>query len=227
METRKGVEVAAVTDELEQAIAPVCASAGVALVDVELRQSTLQVIVERDGGLDLDAIAEVARAISLVLDERAELVPDAPFELEVSSPGVERRLRRPEHFARAIGELLALRTTPGTSGERRLEGRLVAADDLGVTLRGEDGRERELAYGEIERAHTVFDWRAALRAGSARTDVAEELSEAGGEDEDPDVEDLGEETPEGLDEDFGAADRTPQPAASRRGGQTTKQRESR
>jgi ribosome maturation factor RimP len=136
------------------------------------------VTVERGEDLDLDAIAEVARSVSAALDEHDELAPAGPFELEVTSPGLERRLRRPEHFVRALGSIVALRTEPGTPGERRLEGRLVAADEHGVEVRPDGGNARRLAYGEIERAHTVFDWRAAL-AGAGSAERAEKDNRGG------------------------------------------------
>ncbi len=159
------------SDSLEAVLAPACADRGVRLYDVELLPGTLRVTVERAGGLDLDALAEVSRAIGEAL-EAARDAGDAAaawsldVELEVTSPGLERRLRRPEHFSSAIGELVALRTRPGTPGERRLEGRLDSADASGVVVTAA-GVPRRLSYEEIERAHLVFDWRAAL-AGRRR-----------------------------------------------------------
>jgi ribosome maturation factor RimP len=73
--------------------------------------------------------------------------------LEVSSPGVERPLRTPEHFRRFVGKEVAVKAKPGTEGERRLAGVLEAADEEGVVVAG-----RRLAYAEIERARTVFVW---------------------------------------------------------------------
>jgi len=169
-----------VTDEIEQAVAPLCAAVGLELVDVELRHKTLLVTVEDAAGreLDLERVAEVARAISTLLDEREELAPRAPFELEVSSPGVERRLRRPEHFRRATGSTVAVRTAPGTEGDRRFEAVLEQAEEDAARFRLPDGAERRLAYGEIERAHTVFDWRAALAAASKADQQIDEIDEA-------------------------------------------------
>jgi ribosome maturation factor RimP len=149
-------------DDLARALGPVLAPLDLELFDVELHGRTLQVTVEGRAGLDLDTIAEASRAISRLLDARDELAPPGPYELEVTSPGLERRLRRPEHFARAVGEQVALRTVPGTPGERRVEGVLVAAGEEAVVVAGPAG-ERRLTYSEIERARTVFDWRSALR----------------------------------------------------------------
>jgi ribosome maturation factor RimP len=160
-------------DELERTVASVCDRVGVELVDVELVGTSLQVTVERDGGLDLDEIAEAARAISDILDERDDLVPATHYELEVSSPGVERRLRRPEHFRRVVGSVVSLRTRAGVEGDRRLEGTLERVDAEGFTLQTGDGPARQLRYDDVERARTVFDWKAALRAADvARSDVS-------------------------------------------------------
>jgi ribosome maturation factor RimP len=163
--------VASGIDELERTVASVCDRVGVELVDVELAGASLQVTVERDGGLDLDEIAEAARAISDVLDEREELVPLSGYQLEVSSPGLERRLRRPAHFQRVVGSIVSLRTRAGVEGDRRLEGTIESADDDGFTLRVGDEPARRLRYDDVERARTVFDWKAALRA-DARSEVS-------------------------------------------------------
>jgi ribosome maturation factor RimP len=71
----------------------------------------------------------------------------------VSSPGIERPLRTPEHFTRFVGHEVVGRTVPGTAGERRFEGVLESADDEGVVVAG-----RRLSYGDIERARTRFVW---------------------------------------------------------------------
>ena len=162
------------TDRLERALAPACASAGVELVDVEFAGRTLQVTVERPDGLDLDLVATASRAISEVLDADESLVPGGRYELEVSTPGLERRLRRPEHFARAVGSAVAVRTVAGTDGERRCEGALTAVDDDGIDVEVADHGHRHIPFSAIERAHTVFDWQAALRSApeSANTDRA-------------------------------------------------------
>jgi ribosome maturation factor RimP len=159
----------ATEQELERVVAPVCQSLGVDLVDIEHRAQSLVVTVERSGGLNLDALAEVSRALSSALDQRDDVVPNGHYELEVSSPGLERRLRRPEHFRAVIGERLSLRTIAGTPGPRRFEGTLVSADDEGVAVESIGSDEiRHVLYCDIDRAHTVFDWGASLRAAKTR-----------------------------------------------------------
>jgi ribosome maturation factor RimP len=151
------------TSELELALAPVVAQAGAELVDVEVQSRVLQVTVEREAGLDLESLASISRSISDLLDEREDLAPSARYELEVSTPGLERRLRRPEHFQRAIGARISVRTEPGTTGARRIEAVLVGVDDTGISLEDKPGAAVvHVAYDEIERARTVFDWQAEL-----------------------------------------------------------------
>ncbi|MHB8329603.1 MAG: ribosome maturation factor RimP [Acidimicrobiales bacterium] len=154
-------------DELFDLLAPTVAPLGLELVDVEVRSGLVRVVVDGPGGVDLAAIAEATRCLSDVLDGHDPL-PGHRYTLEVSSPGVERPLRTPRHFVRAVGETVSVRTTAGTEGERRLQGRLVSADGQGVVIQiaaGEEGKR--LAYGEIERARTVFEWGATPRPGRA------------------------------------------------------------
>lgn len=156
-------------ERLRAVVAPVCAGYGADLFDLELRPGLVRVTVERAGGLDLEALAALSRAVSDALDAAAGEVPDGRYELEVTTPGVERRLRRPEHFAGAVGARVAFRTVPGSEGERRGEGEIVEVDGDGVVVATDAGRRR-LAFADLERAHTVFDWRAAL-AQPAGTDA--------------------------------------------------------
>ena len=67
------------------------------------------------GGVDLDAIATATRAVSVVLDAH-DPFPGKRYTLEVSSPGVERKLRTPKHFERAVGEKVSVRTSAGGQG---------------------------------------------------------------------------------------------------------------
>ena len=147
-----------VTERLVDALSPVLESSGLELVDVVVGGAQVQVTVDRPGGVDLDALAEANREVSRVLD-RIDPFPSA-YTLEVSSPGLERRLRTPAHFVRAVGETVSVRTLPGAAPERRIHGLLAAADDEGCILEGPEVPEGSirLAYPQIERARTVFEW---------------------------------------------------------------------
>jgi len=154
-----------VDDALFELLAPTLGALGTELVDVEVRHGLVRVYVDRPGGADLDSIAEATRAVSSVLDEH-DPQPGGRYTLEVSSPGVERPLRSARQFARAVGETVTVRTLSGGEGERRLTGRLVSADEDGFVLDGEGACAggRRLAYEDVERARTVFEW----PAGAAR-----------------------------------------------------------
>ncbi|HTT86186.1 MAG TPA: ribosome maturation factor RimP [Acidimicrobiales bacterium] len=167
-----------VDDELFGLLASAVTPLGLELVDVERRERVLRVVVDRDGGVDLEAVAGATRAVSAALD-RHDPVPGR-YTLEVSSPGVERPLRTPAHFARAVGETVSVRTLAGGQGERRVTGRLAEADAEGFVLEGADidGGRRRLAYDEVQRARTVFEWgaRPAPRAAKRQADDGARLA---------------------------------------------------
>ena len=123
--------------DLIAVLRPVVTAAGLELVDVELRSGVLLVTVDRPGGVDLQALTDANRVVSGVLDE-LDPIPGR-YSLEVSSPGVERTLRTPDHFAKAVGETVSVKTRPQVPGERRLRGTLLAADDEGFELDGRRG----------------------------------------------------------------------------------------
>jgi ribosome maturation factor RimP len=127
------------------------------------------VTVDRQGGVDLDALADANREVSRTLDD-LDLFPGS-YTLEVSSPGLERRLRTPEHFTRAVGETVTVRTLPDTEAvARRVRGVLRGADEGGITLEGPEVPEGSMwiAYGQIERARTVFEWGPEPKPGAAK-----------------------------------------------------------
>ena len=148
-------------------VAPVVDDLGLALVDVEHQGAAVRVLVDRPGGVDLDAITEVTRRVSRALDEADPI--EGRYTLEVSSPGLERPLRTPAHFAGALDATVTVKTRPGTDGDRRFAGTLVAAGDDGIAVRLADGTVRDLRYDEIERARTVFEWGPAPRPGKKDT----------------------------------------------------------
>ena len=114
------------------------------------------------GRIDLDGVSTATRIIDSVLEEADPI--DGAFTLEVSSPGLERALRTPGHFARFVGTTVSVKTHPGTTAERRIEGRLTSADpdvDGAITVDGV-----EIPYSAIERARTVFVWGPQPKPGS-------------------------------------------------------------
>jgi ribosome maturation factor RimP len=157
-------------ERLHDIVAPICDDLGLELVDLEHRGGLVRVTVDRQGGVDIDAIAKATREISRAFDQHDPIT--ARYTLEVSSPGLERPLRTPAHFQRAIGSKVRIKTRPGADGERRVEGVLRAADDDGVTVTLDaPAGERQVRYDDIERARTVFEWGPAPKPGSGKKAV--------------------------------------------------------
>lgn len=136
---------------LVQLLTPVVEAAGLDLEDVTVspagKRRVVRVVVDKDGGCTLDDIAEVSRAVSDLLDaaedEEPELLGGA-YVLEVSSPGVERRLTLPRHWRRNVGRLVAAHLADGST----VTGRVSAADDIEVVL-DVDGTEQRLLLAQI------------------------------------------------------------------------------
>ena len=125
-------DLAARRARLREVVEPVVAGAGYDLEDLTIsragRRFVVRVVVDRDGGLDLDAVAEVSRAVSAALDAAEESTGElvaGEYQLEVSSPGVDRPLTLPRHWRRNVGRLVKVGP---------ITGRVVAVDATGVML---------------------------------------------------------------------------------------------
>ncbi len=135
-------------------------SAGMELVDLTFRREgggkILRVTVDREGGLNLDAIAVLSQRISRRLDAEG-FDPGGRYSLEVTSPGVERPLKRPEDFTKRIGQKVKVKTNEPVDSSHVHVGALAAADDAVVIVETESG-ERRIAHDNIASARTVFEW---------------------------------------------------------------------
>jgi ribosome maturation factor RimP len=139
-------------------VEPPVTAAGYDLETVEVtpagKRRVVRVVVDRDGGVDLDAVAEVSRAISAALDD-TDALGSAPYVLEVTSPGVDRPLTEPRHWRRAAGRLVSVPLTAGGQAS----GRVRSADDEGVILQDEAGAEVRYAYAELGRGRVEVEFR--------------------------------------------------------------------
>jgi len=152
-------------ERVREVVEPSLTAAGFELIDVERHGSVLRITVDLlMGGIDMEGVTAATRIVSDLLDS-ADLIGDRTT-LEVSSPGIERSLRTPEHFRRFVGTEVAVKTRPGTEGERRVDGVLDTADDEGVVVAG-----RRLSYDDIERAHTVFVWPTGAKKTQAKKKI--------------------------------------------------------
>lgn len=113
--------------------------------------------------LGVDRIADIARGLSRIFDDLDPF--DGAYTLEVTSPGLERKLRRPRHFEKAVGSEIKVKTFGPLDGERTHSGTLVAATDTSFTV-DVDETQREIPYDAVASARTVFVWVKADKPGS-------------------------------------------------------------
>lgn len=148
-------------EHIEAVIAPVVTRAGLDLEDVVVtpagRRSLVRVVVDGDHGVTLDDIAELSQAVSAALDDDGDGLGSTPYVLEVSSPGVDRPLREPRHWRRAVGRLVEAELSADDPLGSSVTGRVVASHDTGVTL-DVDGTTTDLAYERIRRARVQVEF---------------------------------------------------------------------
>jgi ribosome maturation factor RimP len=148
-------------------VAPIVRDLDVEIYDLELRGGTLRLTLDTHpgspGGITLDVLSLASRLVSKELDAH-DPIPSR-YTLEVTSPGVERSLRTPDHFRREVGKEVTVRLHDVEADQRRVRGVIVAADDDAVTLQV-DGAARVVGYDRIDRAKTVFEWGPQPKPGS-------------------------------------------------------------
>ena len=140
----------AVATRVRAVIEPALAGAGFDVEDVAVRaagkRQLVQVVVDRDGGITLDDVADATKVISAALDESDPI--NGAYVLEVTSPGVDRPLTLPRHWRRNAGRLVVARRKDGTS----VAGRILSADDDGAeVLVTADGQVR-VEYADVAKA---------------------------------------------------------------------------
>ncbi len=150
-------------ERLGRLVAPVAEELGLSVYDVEEAGGTLRVLLDRSGGIDVDDLATATRRISAAMD--ADGTFTGASGLEVSSPGLERRLRTPEHWAGAVGERVKVKLRPGVDGDRRVDGELRAVDGGDATVVPDGGEPRTVSLADVTSAHTVFEWGPAPKPG--------------------------------------------------------------
>jgi len=155
-------------ERVREIAAQVGASSGVEVVEVDMRGSggarMLRVFIDKPGGVTHEDCANVSRELSTVLDVE-DAVPGGPYVLEVSSPGLDRKLSRPADFERFTGSRVKLTTRTPVNGNRYFEGRLQSFRDGRLTLElGTPGKKPkpgsvpakiEIELSNIEKANVV------------------------------------------------------------------------
>lgn len=140
---------------LETQIAKIIEANGAFLYDIEVvtefDETIFRVLITKAGGVDLDLCATISNELSPFLDVHPPM--SQRYRLEVSSPGIERKLTKPVHFKNAIGEKVKLKIR----GADKVKGTIKTADDNGIVLETKQGEE-SFEYGAIGTAKTYFDW---------------------------------------------------------------------
>ena len=142
------------TSKIEALAGEVARDLSLSLFDVEIARegprTILRVFVEREGGVPLSDIAAFSRRFGAILEVDDPI--DGPYVLEVSSPGVTRRLRRPEHFGRSLGKRVRVNLAEPREGRRHLVGDLSGCDGEGIEVLA-DGTTYRVPYGDIRKAN--------------------------------------------------------------------------
>ena len=140
---------------LEESIKLAVESLGAKLYDIstvkEHDKNIFRVSVTADGGVSLDKCAEISRMISPILDVNEPM--SGEYILEVSSPGIERKLKKKEHFICSVGEKVKIKDF----GTETYKGQLISADDEKIVVKTEFGEET-IKYDNILAAATYFEW---------------------------------------------------------------------
>jgi ribosome maturation factor RimP len=140
---------------------PLAADEGMEIVDIEFRHEggrggrVLRLYLDKEGGPNVDDLSRVSRQLSELLD--AHDTVEGAYTLEVSSPGINRPLRRPEHFARFVGKRIRVRTRDRVDDRRSFLGilREVLQDRIMLT---EEGKEYQIPFSVIEKSNYEHDW---------------------------------------------------------------------
>lgn len=150
----------AITDQIAQLVTPAVEAQGFFLEEVLLvspgKHRIITCIVDGDASLNMDQVTAVSRAISELLDE-AQFMGETPFTLEVTSPGVDRPLTKPRHFAKNVDRLLKVTRADGEI----ITGRITANTEDDVTLlvtEKKESKETVIAFADIKRATVEIEF---------------------------------------------------------------------
>lgn len=159
MEQKHTERKGSIADQVEALVTPVAEELGLYIWDVEFAKrgpdNYLTVTIDSDEGIDIEDCEKMHRAIDPLLDE-ADLI-DKAYMLEVSSPGIERDLRREDHYEWAVGETVEIKLYAPVNGTKTVKGELAGFDSTTLTV-SVKGNEVSLDRKNVSKAKTVFDF---------------------------------------------------------------------
>ncbi len=131
---------------------------GVNLYDIELvnenGENIYRITITHPDGISLDKCTEVTKILSPLIDREPPV--SVEYRLEVSSPGIERKLTKLEHFKNSIGELVKLKLT--INKYEKLSGKILSVDGEEIKIETDEGQKREINFNDIQKAKTYFQW---------------------------------------------------------------------
>ena len=143
--------------KITQLLTPVLEAQGVTLYDLEFIKEggskILRLYIDKPEGIDLNDCERVSRAAEAELDIH-DPIPTA-YYLEVSSPGIERKLSKPEHFERYVGHKIAIKLYGPVDGRRKFTGSLTSYENGNLSLTEEDGQTRNFEQTQISACRLV------------------------------------------------------------------------
>ena len=155
-----GFDKAGIVVQVRSMAERIAAAEGLELVEAQWKGSskggTLRVVIDKPAGITHADCEAVSHQMSAALDVE-DLIPSA-YRLEVSSPGLDRKLSKPSEFARFAGRKARMRVREPLRGPRSVTGRIDAASADGVRMRTASGETLEVRYGDIEHARLVVEF---------------------------------------------------------------------
>ncbi|MGH7827342.1 MAG: ribosome maturation factor RimP [Candidatus Binatia bacterium] len=142
---------------------PLAEMEGMEIVDIEFRREgsrggrVLRLYLDKEGGANVDDLSRVSRQLSDLLDTRDTI--EGAYTLEVSSPGINRLLKKPQHFARFVGKRIRVRTREMIGGRRSFLGILQEVSEGRIALM-QDGTLYQISFSMIEKSNYEHDWSA-------------------------------------------------------------------
>lgn len=169
-------------DEIRKVAEQVSANEGCYLYDIEFvgagNNRALRVYIDKDveGGVSIDDCSNVSRGLNQILDTDENIIPGGQYSLEVSSPGLERVLKEPRHYERALGQKISVKSfaplleinpeVPELGKAKQVTGKLLSFDERGVKVAFEvpgadddaPGKEVFVPFESVTKAHVVFEF---------------------------------------------------------------------
>lgn len=156
---------------LQDQLAAIVADEGLELLATEIvgsrSKTVLRLVVDGPDGVDLDACATVSRQASAMLDVEDPI--HHRYVLEVSSPGLDRKLYRREDYERFAGHRVRVRPKASYREHRTVVGQLLGLDDGTVQIVRDDGQEVRLRLDDVFEARLEVDWNSIMKEGKTRS----------------------------------------------------------